>query len=68
MATAEFSPTPQVAAMRAAAIDGACGPWSTDATSAASSSRDCASVGSSPRSSSHAVSTRESRPISCSTG
>ena len=38
VAIAVLRPTPQVAAIRAAAMDGACGPWSTDATRAASSS------------------------------
>ena len=33
-----LTPTPQLIAMRAAAIEGACGPWSTAATSAASRS------------------------------
>jgi ABC-type arginine transport system ATPase subunit len=37
-AIALLMPTPQVAVIRAIAIDGACGPWSTDATSAASKS------------------------------
>src|SRR6266516_4497714 len=37
VATALLRPMPQVAAMRAAAMEGACGPWSTAATSAASS-------------------------------
>jgi hypothetical protein len=40
-AIALLSDAPQVTAMRAVAIDGACGPWSTAATSAASSSRAC---------------------------
>ena len=45
MAMALLRPTPQVAAMRAAAMEGACGPWSTAATSAASSSAACAGDG-----------------------
>ena len=48
-AIALLSPTPQVAAMRAMAMLGACGPWSTADISAASSSAPCAFVGSSPR-------------------
>ena len=50
VATALLRPTPQVAAIRATAIDGACGPWSTAATSAASSSAPAPAVGRSPRS------------------
>ena len=37
-AMALLMPTPQVAAMRAMAIDGACGPWSTAEQSAMPSS------------------------------
>ena len=55
---------PQVTAIRAIAMDGACGPWSTDATSAASSRADCAREGSSPRSISQMVSTKLTVPIS----
>ncbi|BBJ44240.1 hypothetical protein SSPO_069580 [Streptomyces antimycoticus] len=68
MATALFSPSPQVAAMRAAAIDGAWGPWSTAATSAASSSRPWVRVGNSPRGISQMVSAKDIWPINCSTG
>jgi hypothetical protein len=51
LAMALLMPTPQVAAIRAIAIAGDCGPWSTPATSARSSSRACAGDGRSPRSS-----------------
>ena len=57
-------PTPQVAAMRAMAIDGACGPWSTAAPSAMPSSSACASLGSSPRSISQIIAGKQMRPIS----
>ena len=60
MAMALLMPTPQVTAMRAIAIDGACGPWSTAATSAASSSSACACVGSSPRSISQIICGKQS--------
>ena len=63
-----FRPSPQVAAIRAAAIDGAWGPWSTAATRAASNSRPCAGDGRSPRSRSQIISAKETSPISCSTG
>ena len=63
-AIAPFSGRPQVTAMRAIAIDGACGPWSTAATSAASSRRDCAGSGTSPRSISQIMSGKRSVPIS----
>jgi hypothetical protein len=68
LATALLSPMPQVAAMRATAIDGACGPWSTDATSAASSSRSWPGVGSSPRSSSQMTATKPAWPMRSWTG
>ena len=55
---------PQVVAIRAIAMDGAWGPWSTDATSAASRSAACARDGSSPRSISQMVSTKLTLPIS----
>ena len=55
LAIAPLSGRPQVTAMREIAIDGACGPWSTAATSAASSRRACSRVGSSPRSISHTI-------------
>ena len=48
-AIALFRPTPQVAAMRAIAMLGAWGPWSTAAISAMSSSWACSAPGSSPR-------------------
>ena len=57
-------PAPQVTAIRAIAIEGAWGPWSTDATIAASSSAASARVGSSPRSISQIVSTKPALPIS----
>ncbi len=63
-AIAPLSGRPQVTPMRAIAIDGACGPWSTAATSAASSSAACAGVGISPRSISHTISGKRSVPIS----
>ena len=50
-----WMPTPQVAAMRVMAMLGAWGPWSTAAIRAASSSRACAGVGSSPRVISHTI-------------
>ena len=63
-AIAPLMRAPQVIAIRAIAIDGAWGPWSTDATSAASSSAACARDGSSPRSISQIVSTKPTFPIS----
>ncbi len=60
--------TPHVVAIRAIAIEGACGPWSTDATRAASSSAASARDGSSPRSMSQIVSTKPTLPMSCSIG
>ena len=63
-AIAPLSGRPQVTAIRAIAIDGACGPWSTAATSAASSSRASAGVGTSPRSISHTICAKPSLPIS----
>ena len=50
------------------AIDGACGPWSTPGTSAASSKSDCPRVGRSPRSISQIMSGNRTRPISSSIG
>ena len=64
VAMAVLSPTPQVAAIRAAAIDGACGPWSTDATRAASSSAASPGAGSEPRISSQITDGRLADPIS----
>jgi hypothetical protein len=55
---------PQVVAIRAIAIEGAAGPWSTDATSAASKSSASARDGSSPRSMSQMVSTNPTFPMS----
>ena len=63
-AIAPLSGRPQVTAMREIAIDGACGPWSTAATSAASSKRACSGDGSSPRSISQIISGKLSVPIS----
>ena len=51
-------PMPQVIAMRATAMDGAWGPWSTAATSAASRSFASAGFGSSPRVNSHTISAK----------
>ena len=67
-AIAPLTGSPQVTAMREIAIDGACGPWSTPGTSAASRSSACAAVGSSPRSISQIISGKRTRPISCSIG
>jgi hypothetical protein len=64
VATALLRPTPHVAAMRAAAIDGACGPWSTAATSAASRRVAWRGSGGVPRSMSQMMSTRPALPIS----
>ena len=61
-------PTPQVAAMRAMAIDGACGPWSTAAISAVPSRSAWPSLGSSPRSISQIIAGKLIRPISSSIG
>jgi hypothetical protein len=68
VAIAPLSPSPQVTAMRAAAMEGACGPWSTAATSACSRSRACASEGMSPRVISQIICGKVSRPISSSIG
>ena len=59
-------PTPQVAAMRAIAMDGACGPWSTAAARAMPSSSAWASVGNAPRSISQIVAGKLTRPMSSS--
>jgi hypothetical protein len=64
LAIALFRPMPQVIAMRATAIEGACGPWSTDETRAASRSRSCPAVGASPRNSSQMTPTKVVVPIS----
>ena len=63
-AIAPLTGTPHVVAIRAIAIDGAWGPWSTDATSAASKRAACARDGSSPRSMSQMVSTKPTFPMS----
>jgi len=68
VATALFSPIPQVAAIRAMAIDGACGPWSTEATSAASSSAACPGGGVSPRTINQIMDTKSTVPIKSSMG
>ena len=68
VAIAVLSPTPQVIAIRAAAIDGACGPWSTDNTSAASSSVASPGAGSEPRISSQIIAGRLVEPIRSWTG
>jgi hypothetical protein len=65
---APLTGSPQVTAIREMAIDGACGPWSTPGTSAASSSSACSGVGSSPRSMSQIISGKRTWPISCSIG
>ena len=49
-AMAPFTGKPQLTAILEMAIDGACGPWSTPGTSAASSRSDCPRDGRSPRS------------------
>ncbi len=67
-AIAPFTGSPQVTAMRAIAIDGACGPWSTPGTSAASSRLAWSRVGNSPRSISQIISGKRTRPISSSMG
>ena len=54
--------------MRAIAIEGACGPWSTAAISAVPSSSACASLGNSPRSISQIIAGKLTRPISSSIG
>ena len=63
LAMAPFTGSPQLTAMREIAIEGACGPWSTPATMAASSKADCSRAGSSPRSISQAMSGKLMRPI-----
>ena len=68
VAIALFRPMPQVAAIRATAIEGACGPWSTEDTSAASSSRSWPGVGASPRSISQMMPAKLVEPISSWTG
>jgi len=68
VATALFSPMPQVVAIRAIAMDGACGPWSTDATSAASSRAACPGGGVSPRTMSQIMVTKSTVPIKSSIG
>ena len=63
-AIALFKPTPHVAAMRAMAMLGAWGPWSTAAISAASSSRASPADGSSPRVISQIIWAKLTLPIS----
>ena len=65
---APFSGRPQLTAMRATAMEGAWGPWSTEATSAASSRLASAALGNSPRSISQMVAGNETAPISSSIG
>ena len=67
-AIAPLTGSPQVTAIRAIAIDGACGPWSTPGTIAASRRSDCPREGSSPRSISQIMSGKRTRPISSSIG
>ncbi len=67
-AIAPFIGRPHDTAICAIAIDGACGPWSTPGTIAASSRSPCARVGSSPRSMSQIMSGKRTLPISCSIG
>ena len=55
--------SPQVTPMREMAIEGACGPWSTPGTSAASSRAAWPRVGSSPRSISQIMSANPTWPI-----
>jgi hypothetical protein len=61
-------PMPQVIAMRAIAIVGACGPWSTPATSTAPSSVAWGLDGTSPRVISQIIWEKSRVPISCSIG
>jgi hypothetical protein len=68
LAMALLSPTPQVTAIRATAIDGACGPWSTPATRAASSRAACATVGMSPRTMSQIIAPNPVLPMRSWTG
>jgi hypothetical protein len=67
-AIALLSPTPQVAAIRAIAIDGACGPWSTEDTIAASNRADSRWLGTDPRTISQIVETRPALPMRSCTG
>ena len=67
-AIAPFRLGPQVAAMREIAMEGACGPWSTPATRAASSRAACGFVGSSPMSMSQIIWGNVTFPMSCSMG
>jgi hypothetical protein len=67
-ARAPFSGSPQVTDMRPIAIDGACGPWSTADTNAASSKRACAADGISPSSISQIICGKLTAPIHCSIG
>ena len=60
-AMAPFIGSPQVTAIREIAIDGACGPWSTAATKAASSNFACARLGTSPLSISHTICAKAKR-------
>lgn len=67
-AIAPFSGSPQVTDIRLIAMDGACGPWSTEATSAASSRPAWSALGRSPRSISQIICGKLIRPINCSIG
>jgi hypothetical protein len=67
-AMAPFSGKPQVTDIRLIAIEGACGPWSTADTSAASSSAACSADGICPRSISQIICGKLIAPMSCSMG
>ena len=67
-AIAPLSGTPHVIAIREMAIDGACGPWSTADTRAASMSRAWGRVGNSPRNISQIISGKVTWPMSSSMG
>ena len=67
-AIAPLTGNPHVTAIREIEIDGACGPWSTPATSAASSSLARSAVGRSPRSISQTICGNVSSPMSSSIG
>ena len=67
-AMAPLSGSPHVTDMRDTAIAGACGPWSTAETRAASNSFAWARLGSSPRSMSQIISGKVTLPMSSSMG
>ena len=67
-AIAPLSGRPQVTAIRLIAIEGACGPWSTAETKAASSSAPCSGDGMSPLSINQIICGKLMAPMSCSIG